>query len=183
MGKLREFLKKLNVGQRLFVVCYVLFLLWLIWNALTYDSGYQDPDFLPKATTGEILLSFTVMVLLGVAIFFFLIPSGKRIQNPNGVKWWQPEFTIAEIVADIYRIGFGITWITLFLAGYAYAIIEYGFFLGLGLGWIPAVFCALIGALLWPLFVIGVIVLYNLFPDEASALLALMAELIGELLK
>ena len=37
-----------------------------------------------------------------------------------------------------------------FFAGWMYAISAYGWFLGLGLGWLPAIFIALIVACLWP---------------------------------
>lgn len=36
-----------------------------------------------------------------------------------------------------------------FIAGWIYAIVSYGFFLGVGLGWIPAIFLAIITIFIW----------------------------------
>ena len=40
--------------------------------------------------------------------------------------------------ADMYAVWFVMTWVIAFLIGYIYAIYEYGFLLGAGLGWFPA---------------------------------------------
>ena len=38
----------------------------------------------------------------------------------------------------MYAVWFVMTWVIAFLIGYIYAIYEYGFLLGAGLGWFPA---------------------------------------------
>ena len=56
---------------------------------------------------------------------------------------------------EIYRKGIWIVGIVAAIIAWIYAIASYGFFLGLGLGWIPS---AIIGALvgfLWPLLVVA----------------------------
>lgn len=51
----------------------------------------------------------------------------------------------------------------MFLVGWGYAIAQYGFFLGVGLGWVPAALIAAIAGFLWPLLAfllaIGVLVI------------------------
>ena len=47
-------------------------------------------------------------------------------------------------------IAFVIFWI--------YAIANYGWFLGIGLGWLPAMFLAIIAAYLWPLIVLAMLI-------------------------
>jgi hypothetical protein len=44
-----------------------------------------------------------------------------------------------------------------FLIGWGYAIMTFGFFLGGGLGWIPALFIAVLAAALWPLLLLAAI--------------------------
>lgn len=69
--------------------------------------------------------------------------------------------------AGVVIVG-GLTAIVVFVGAWIYCISEYGFLLGVGLGWLPAVITAIIvGALvgfLWPLIAlgIGISVLYNL---------------------
>ena len=60
----------------------------------------------------------------------------------------------------MYQVGFWITWVIAFLAGYIYAINEYGFFLGASLGWIPAAILAALCGALWPLIVLVLIALF-----------------------
>ena len=54
-------------------------------------------------------------------------------------------------MTDDYERGAVIVWPLAFLGSSIYAIAEYGWFWGLGLGWLPSIFIALIVALLWPL--------------------------------
>jgi hypothetical protein len=55
-----------------------------------------------------------------------------------------------------YETGFKITAVLAFFAGWAYAIFAYGFFLGGGLGWIPALLIAVIAGLIWPVLALAV---------------------------
>jgi len=60
---------------------------------------------------------------------------------------WQEGYISGALIVGI--IAFLVTWV--------YAISTYGFFLGVGLGWIPAaVIGALVGAL-WPLVLLAAI--------------------------
>jgi len=45
-----------------------------------------------------------------------------------------------------------------FLAGWVYAIATYGFFLGGGLGWIPAAFLAILAMFLWRFILLLVLI-------------------------
>jgi len=55
----------------------------------------------------------------------------------------------------VYVWGFWIVGIITFLATWAYAISTYGFFLGVGLGWIPAAVIGALAGALWPLLLFG----------------------------
>lgn len=48
-------------------------------------------------------------------------------------------------------IAFFVSWI--------YCIATYGFLFGLGLGWLPSLFVAGVVGSLWPLIVVGIVVL------------------------
>ena len=59
---------------------------------------------------------------------------------------------------DVYGIGRSITTVIIFIGCWIYSMFSFGFFLGLGLGWIPSIFIALIGGFLWPILA-GILVL------------------------
>lgn len=63
----------------------------------------------------------------------------------------------------IYVIGYWICFAVLFLACWVYCIAEYGFLLGVGLGWLPSAITAGIISLLWPLVLIALMALAWLF--------------------
>lgn len=60
---------------------------------------------------------------------------------------------------DGYRIVGMITGAITFFISYIYCIAEYGFLLGVGLGWLPSFIVAFVAGLLWPVIAlcIGVI--------------------------
>ena len=60
-------------------------------------------------------------------------------------------------MSDAYKIGYWITSVLTFFICWIYAIASYGFFLGLGLGWIPSIVIAVIVGALWPLAVLAVL--------------------------
>jgi len=60
---------------------------------------------------------------------------------------------------SIYQAGALITGIIAFLLCWLYAVITYGLFIGVGLGWIPSLVIAFIAGLLWPLVAVVVAVL------------------------
>ncbi len=47
-----------------------------------------------------------------------------------------------------------------FLLAWAYSIDRYGWFIGLGLGWLPALIIGLLAGMLWPFAVIVFLILY-----------------------
>jgi hypothetical protein len=57
-----------------------------------------------------------------------------------------------------YWIGFWISWVLVFLGSWVYCISEYGYLLGVGLGWLPSAIVASVAALLWPVILIAVAV-------------------------
>ena len=75
-----------------------------------------------------------------------------------------------ETLLDLWRDGaFEGTWKALymlfsvliglltFVGSWVYAVLQYGFLLGVGLGWIPAFFIGVLAGLLWPLALLAVI--------------------------
>ncbi|MEX1205815.1 MAG: hypothetical protein WEB85_11245 [Dongiaceae bacterium] len=59
-----------------------------------------------------------------------------------------------------YKVGFVLFWVIAFIGFWIYAINEYGFLLGVGVGWFPAAIAATVVAALWPLIMlVGVFVL------------------------
>jgi hypothetical protein len=52
------------------------------------------------------------------------------------------------VSSDRYAIGVGVVGIPTFLGCWAYAVAQYGWFLGLGLGWLPAAFIGTIAGLI-----------------------------------
>jgi hypothetical protein len=67
---------------------------------------------------------------------------------------------------ETYQTGAIITGIIAFIAGWIYAVMSYGWFLGLGLGWIPALVVGVIAGLLWPLIAIAIFLLVLLVMSE-----------------
>jgi len=60
---------------------------------------------------------------------------------------------------DFYRVGFVITWLIVFVISWIYCIVEYGYLFGVGLGWLPSLIVATILGALWPLVLLGLIIL------------------------
>ena len=57
----------------------------------------------------------------------------------------------------LYFIGLWITWPLLFFGFWIYCIATYGFFLGVGLGWLPSGIAATVLSWLWPLIVVAIV--------------------------
>jgi hypothetical protein len=69
--------------------------------------------------------------------------------------------TMREIYIDwgaVYRVGGLITAALVFIACWAYAVLSWGFLLGVGLGWIPSLFIAVIAGFIWPLLALALVV-------------------------
>lgn len=57
---------------------------------------------------------------------------------------------------DWYFKGYDISAILIFIASWIYCIINYGFLLGVGLGWLPSIIVAFVLSFLWPLVLVGI---------------------------
>lgn len=55
-----------------------------------------------------------------------------------------------EDALDDHEKGFYIVGGIVFLLAWLYAVVTYGLFLGLGLGWLPALVIGFIAGILWP---------------------------------
>jgi hypothetical protein len=77
-------------------------------------------------------------------------------------KWGADPSTQREIHIDwsvVYRIGALITGSLAFIASWVYAAISWGFLLGVGLGWVPAIFIGIIAGFIWPLIVLALVLI------------------------
>ena len=62
------------------------------------------------------------------------------------------------LFGTVYSIGGLIVWIVTFIGCWIYCIANYGFLLGVGLGWLPAAIVASVAAILWPLMALAAMV-------------------------
>jgi hypothetical protein len=60
---------------------------------------------------------------------------------------------------NTYEIGIPITFWIVFIGTWIWCIDEYGFLLGVGLGWLPSAITAALMAFLWPLLLLAIIIL------------------------
>ena len=60
---------------------------------------------------------------------------------------------------DINSIGRVVVGTITFIALYIFAIVRYGYLLGVGLGWLPAAIIAVIASFLWPVVVLGIVLI------------------------
>ena len=77
-------------------------------------------------------------------------------------KWVVGPTKKREIHIDwgvVYRIGAFITGGLAFIASWAYAAISWGFLLGVGLGWVPAIFIGIIAGFIWPLIALVLVLI------------------------
>ena len=72
-----------------------------------------------------------------------------------------------RLSGEAYKIGAIITWLLIFIGSYIYCIANYGFLLGVGLGWLPSAIVATIFCWLWPLYALVVLlgVAYAVFAN------------------
>ena len=66
---------------------------------------------------------------------------------------------------DGYWLGYKISWVLIFISSWIYCIASYGFLLGVGLGWLPSLIVAFIGAFLWQIALgilfLGIVLLFS----------------------
>ena len=60
---------------------------------------------------------------------------------------------------DNYMGGVFLAGILVFAAVWIYAISEWGLLLGIMFGWIPALIAGIVGGFIWPVLVIGLVLL------------------------
>ena len=60
---------------------------------------------------------------------------------------------------DVYGIGFRITAVLTFIISWLYCIATYGFLMGGAIGWIPSIILAVIIGAVWPLLVLGIVII------------------------
>jgi len=79
---------------------------------------------------------------------------------------WSPSLPFWKLsyidYGEIYRKGIWVVGIIAAIIAWIYAIATYGFFLGLGLGWIPSIIIGAVVGLLWPLLVVGGLILLGI---------------------
>src|SRR3990170_346315 len=73
-------------------------------------------------------------------------------------------------VGEIYEIGRYITSFIVIIISWIYAIVTYGLFLGVGLGWIPSVVIGFLVGFLWPLIALVIV----------AAIIAILVVIVGE---
>ncbi|HDS1649000.1 TPA: hypothetical protein QEL68_000696 [Stenotrophomonas maltophilia] len=54
-----------------------------------------------------------------------------------------------------YWAGYWLSWALIFIGTWIYCIAEYGFLLGVGLGWLPSGIVATIVSFFWPLILLA----------------------------
>lgn len=57
----------------------------------------------------------------------------------------------------VYKVGYAISFVIVFIGCWIYCVATYGFLLGVGLGWFPSMIAAAILSIFWPLLLIGVV--------------------------
>lgn len=60
-------------------------------------------------------------------------------------------------LGEVYQYIGIMVGMVVFVTSWFYCVTEYGYMWGLGLGWLPSIFAALLAGWAWPLVVIGLI--------------------------
>lgn len=61
----------------------------------------------------------------------------------------------------VYIVGYWISFVVLFVGFWIYCIADYGFLIGVGIGWLPSAIAAGVLSAVWPLLVLGVIIVIS----------------------
>lgn len=59
-----------------------------------------------------------------------------------------------------YQWGYAISAFLMFWGCWIYCIVNYGFLLGVGLGWLPSIIAAAVVSIFWPAIVVGVAAIF-----------------------
>lgn len=65
---------------------------------------------------------------------------------------------VSSTLDRAYMIGAKVTGPTVFFGIWIYCAVKYGFLVGGGLGWLPAVIGAVIAAAIWPLIAASILI-------------------------
>lgn len=60
-----------------------------------------------------------------------------------------------------YVVGYWISFVVLFIGFWIYCIAGYGFLVGVGIGWLPSAIAAGVLSAIWPLLLLGVIIVIS----------------------
>jgi len=91
-------------------------------------------------------------------IFWGIWLSSAKYQQKKNIKPITPPNWKNAITQENYQLGFWITAIVTFLGTWIYCICNYGFLLGVGIGWLPAAITGIVAGLFWP-FVLAIMAL------------------------
>lgn len=63
-------------------------------------------------------------------------------------------------VEMVYAVGAIITGVIAFFGIWVYSFVSWGFLVGLAIGWLPAIIGGFIAGVLWPLILLGLLILF-----------------------
>ena len=86
-------------------------------------------------------------------------PRAPGLEKPRATSQARQESSDGCGCAGCYEMGAIVTGVLTFLGVWIYCVVAYGFLLGVGLGWLPAMIVACVAALIWPLIAIVFIIL------------------------
>lgn len=98
----------------------------------------------------------SIFYILGRCLGLLLRPL-KLLSN---IIDYVDELTASISLMDVYSLGVVIVGVIVFIGAWIYCIFTYGFLLGVGLGWLPAMITGGLAGIFWPILAIGIAVLY-----------------------
>ena len=105
-------------------------------------------------------------VLAACAVYLYLRSRKASAPSPPPSPARPPAPALQQVAAEkartdthvtdaaIYELGAFFTGAIVFIGSWIYCIAEYGFLLGVGLGWLPSMIVAGIAGFLWPVIAI-----------------------------
>lgn len=136
---------------------------WLLLFIIFWDYRSTVATGFSVGVEAAVVATLTLLATFIVLGFFYLLATAAFSWAPFKPGKDKPaEVPISakqdDLFSDtIYPIGVIITGLITFVVTWIYCIATYGFLLGVGLGWLPAIIVAYIVGYLWPLILIGII--------------------------
>jgi predicted nucleic acid-binding Zn-ribbon protein len=62
--------------------------------------------------------------------------------------------------ATVYKVGFWIVFVPVFLGCWIYCVAAYGFIIGVLVGWLPSAVVAALAGALWPLLLLAIVLIW-----------------------